>query len=93
LGDVAIYAGAAFVVIGFGLIALAWGRVAGLHDVSLQLPYIASAGFTGGAIVVCGLSLALGGARSRDGAVQREQLEELAAILRAIESAQRGVGG
>jgi hypothetical protein len=82
-----LFVGVVLIVAGIALIAFGWGRIASLHDVSLQLPYIASTSFPGIALVICGVALALMGARSRDAAARAEQLDELAATLRAIREA------
>src|SRR4051812_26812099 len=54
----ATYAGIVVAAAGLGLLVLAWGRTAGIaSNVALQVPYVISAGFTGVALVVVGLTI------------------------------------
>lgn len=87
LPDLVLYLGVAAIVGGIGLVAWGWGRVAALGDVGLQLPYVASACFTGAALVICGVGLVLIGARARDIDARREQVDELASLLRLVREA------
>jgi hypothetical protein len=75
------YAGVALIALGIGLLALAWGRTAGLTDVGRQVPYLISAGFGGLAVVVIGVvTIAVSAARA-DAAARRAQAAELRAAL------------
>lgn len=79
-----VYAGVALVAFGFVLLAYTWGRVAGTLSIALQLPYIASGGFTGLAMIVLGaLSISVAAGR-RDARARAEQLDELAEVLRRM---------
>lgn len=75
------YAGLALIAVGFGLIAYAWGRIAGLTSVALQLPYLVSAGFTGLGVIVIGITLVAAQARRQDAAERGRRLDELARLL------------
>lgn len=71
--------------VGFVLIAIAWGRTAGLTNVGLQMPYLISAGFTGLALVAVGATGVAADARLRDAADRRQQSRALTdAILDAL---------
>jgi len=78
---VPIYAGVALVMIGFGLIAYAWGRVAGLESVALQLPYVASAAIPGLGLVVIGVTVVAVQAKRQDAAARLRQLAELSVLI------------
>jgi hypothetical protein len=81
---VPVYLGVAAIAVGGALIAYTWLRVARLTTVALQLPYLASSGFTGvGLVVVGALGISLA-AKRRDAAERNRQLEELSAVLGAI---------
>jgi hypothetical protein len=67
------WAGLAVISGGFILIAVAWGRTAGLTDVGLQMPYVMSAGFTGLGLICSGITLVAIDARLRDAAARRAQ--------------------
>jgi hypothetical protein len=66
---------------GLVLIAIAWGRTAGLLNVALQVPYVVSAGFTGLGLVVVGLTLVSISAKRADAAERTRQLRELREVL------------
>jgi len=78
------YAGIALIIAAGALLALAWGRVAGTLNVGLQMPYLASAGFTGLGLAICGVALVVVDARATDAKARAVQLDELAAVLREI---------
>lgn len=78
------YFGAALLIIGFGLIAVTWGRVAGLADVALQLPYIASGAFGGLGFIMCGIALLAATGARRDTRARQEKLTSLAQTLDEI---------
>ena len=87
--------GMACVVAGFVLFAVGWGGVAGETQVYRQLPYIASAGFTGLGLVVLGVAAVNMATRQNDLAVRRRQLAELTEVLnelRRLEDGDQGVG-
>lgn len=76
-----IYLGITLTIIGFGLLAYTWSRVAGTAIVALQLPYVASGGFGGLGLVVIGILAINLGAKRRDAWQRDRRLEELAAVL------------
>ena len=81
---IATWAGLGLVTAGVGLIALAWGRTAGLTEVALQIPYVVSAGCTGLALVAVGLAV-IGVAAKADDARQRtRQLRELRRLVEEL---------
>jgi hypothetical protein len=91
-----LYLGVVLVIAGFATVAVGWGKVAALHVVGLQLPYIASACFVGAALVICGTGAVLAAVRWKDASVRVDQMRELTATLHEVrellvaESAQRG---
>ncbi len=64
-------------LVGFGLIIFAWSKTAGTLDVSLQVPYLVSAGLTGVGLILVGLLVVSLSARQREAADRERQLEEL----------------
>lgn len=78
--------------IGFVLIAVAWGQVAGETQVALQLPYLVSAGLTGVAVVLLGATVLAVAARRRDAIEHERRMEELVAVLEELKRtmAERG---
>ena len=80
-----MYAGVFLIAGGLALIAYTWSRVAGTLSVALQLPYVASGGFTGLGLIIVGATVISVAARRRDAAVRARQLDELAALLRAVD--------
>lgn len=79
-----VYAGVAIVAFGFALLAYTWGRVAGTLSIALQLPYIASGGFTGLALIVLGALLVSVAVGRRDARARADQLDELAEVVRRM---------
>jgi hypothetical protein len=73
--------GVALCAAGLVLIAIAWGRTAGLTNVALQTPYVISAGFTGLGLVVVGLTVVSIAAKRADAAERTRQLRELRDVL------------
>jgi hypothetical protein len=73
--------GVAVSAAGLVLIAIAWGRTAGLTNVALQTPYVISAGFTGLGLIVVGLTLVSISAKGADAAERSRQLRELREVL------------
>jgi hypothetical protein len=81
LPNLGTWAGVAVSAIGLVLIAVAWGRTAGLTQVGLQTPYVISAGFTGLGLVVVGITVVSITAKRADAAERTRQLRELRDIL------------
>ncbi len=79
------YAGVILALIGFGLIGVAWARVAGLVDVWRQMPYLLSAGLPGLGLVMTGLVVVNVSARRQDGAARARQMETLTEALRDLQ--------
>lgn len=73
--------GVVLCAVGFVLVAVAWGRSAGLTNVALQVPYVISAGFTGLGLVVVGVTLVSIDAKRADSAERTRQLRELRDVL------------
>ena len=88
-----VYAGVAVVAFGFAVLAYTWGRVAGTLSIALQLPYIASGGFTGLAMIVLGALLISVATGRRDARARAEQLEELSEVLRRLARLAGAEGG
>jgi hypothetical protein len=78
---VPLIAGVVLGAAGFVLIAIAWSNIAGLTDVSKQMPYLVSAGFTGLGLVMAGLLVVNLAVKRRDADEQRRQIEHLTAVL------------
>src|SRR3954464_13759670 len=79
------YVGVLITLIGFGLIAVAWARVAGLVDVWRQMPYLLSAGLPGFGLVMTGLVVINVSARRQDAAARARQTAMLAEALRDLQ--------
>jgi hypothetical protein len=86
---VGTYAGIGVVVVGVVLLAVAWGRTAGLTDVGRQVPYLIAAGLGGIGVVAVGLLTVAVSTGRADAAARRAQADELREALldlrRAIE--------
>jgi hypothetical protein len=80
------YIGVAVAVLGFVLILLAWGQVAGETQVYLQIPYLVSAGLTGVGLVMVGLTIINVAAKQRDAADRDRQMDQLVSILGELKS-------
>lgn len=87
LSPVPTYLGIAVAAIGFALIAIAWGAVAGQTNVALQVPYLVSGGLTGLALVMVGLTVISVAARRRDAMLREQQTRLLADALRELGAA------
>lgn len=70
--------------LGAGLVIFAWGETAAQTAVALQLPYVVSAGFTGVAIVVVGLTIVQMATKSEASRERLRQISELRAHVAAI---------
>jgi hypothetical protein len=79
--DLGTWVGVLVAAVGLVLIAVAWGKVAGLTVVGLQMPYLVSAGFTGLGLVVVGLAITNISAKRADAAERSRQLRELREVL------------
>lgn len=81
------YAGVALCGIGAVLLTVAWGETAGLTVVSLQIPYLISAGFTGLGLVVVGLTIVNVFAKAADSRDRARQTAELRDLLSEVRKA------
>jgi hypothetical protein len=86
------YIGVGVALLGFLLILLAWGQVAGETQVYLQVPYLVSAGFTGVGLVMVGLTVVNVAAKQRDAADRDRQMDQLVSILDELKNALREGG-
>lgn len=66
---------------GLVLIVVAWGRVAALTNVALQIPYLISAGLTGLGLIVVGLAVVNLSVHRQIAQRRSAQLGELRALL------------
>src|SRR3954471_3839015 len=83
------YFGIVLTLLGFGLIAIAWAKVAGLTDVWRQMPYLVSAGFPGLGLIMSGLLIINLAAKRQDAAERGRQHETL---TEALEELRRSLG-
>lgn len=90
---VPVYAGIVIAIAGLVFIAVAWGEVAALTNVALQLPYLVSGGLTGLALVMVGMTIVNVQSRRRDSAERSRQMERLAGLLREVGGASRDASG
>jgi hypothetical protein len=84
---VAIYLGLVIALAGFLLLFVGWARVAGLTNVSQQMPYVMSAGLPGLGLVMSGLVLVNVATRRRDAAERLRQIETMTAAVRVLQDA------
>lgn len=84
------YLGIGVATLGFVLLAVAWGQVAGETNVALQVPYLISGGLVGLALVMVGLTVVNIAAKRRDAALRQQQTELLADALRELRGALDG---
>jgi hypothetical protein len=71
-------------VLGFILIAVAWGQVAAETQVHLQLPYVVSAALVGLGLVIVGLTVLDVATRQRDVLDHDRQIAQLINIMEEI---------
>jgi NADPH:quinone reductase-like Zn-dependent oxidoreductase len=81
LPHVLTWTGVAVLVCGFATLTYAWGKVAAVGNVAVQMPYLISGGAGGLALVVVGLALIGIAARRADAAEKSRQLHELRDVL------------
>jgi hypothetical protein len=81
------FAGVGIAVGGFVLILIAWGQVAGETQVYLQVPYLVSAGLTGLALVMVGLTIVNVAAKQRDALDRDRQMDQLVSIMGELKAA------
>ena len=78
------YCGIFAILLGFGLIALAWAEVAGETEVWKQMPYVVSAGFPGLGLILTGLLGINIAAKRQDAAERARQMETLTEALQEL---------
>lgn len=79
-----VYIGVVIAVGGLGLIAYAWGKVAGLLNVALQMPYLISAGLIGLGVTAAGLAIAHFASQHIDAKERERELQRIAGLLESI---------
>jgi hypothetical protein len=87
LSPVPTYLGIGIATLGFVLIAVAWGQVAGETNVALQMPYLLSGGMVGLGLVLVGLTVVNVAAKRRDAALRERQTQLLADALTELRTA------
>lgn len=87
LSPVPTYLGVAVAALGFVLIAVAWGKVAGQTNVGLQMPYLVSGGLTGLALVMVGVTVISVAAKRRDALLREQQMRLLVDALDELSGA------
>ncbi|MCU1587367.1 MAG: hypothetical protein JWN31_860 [Frankiales bacterium] len=87
LSPVPTYIGIAIAAAGFVLILIAWGKVAGLTNVALQMPYLVSGGLIGLGLVMVGVTTVNVAAKRRDAVLREQQTALLADALRELSNA------
>ena len=78
------YLGIGVAVLGFVLLAIAWGGVAGEDNVAFQVPYLVSGGLVGMGLILVGLTIVNVAAKRRDAALREQQIQLLAAALHEL---------
>lgn len=78
---VGTWAGVVIAASGLALLAVAWGRTAGVTNVALQVPYVVSAGFTGLGLIIVGVTVVNVVAKRADARARSAQLTELRTVL------------
>src|SRR5881628_756850 len=85
-----VWAGIVLIAAGFGLLGLAWNRVASMTDVTKQLPYFVSGGLVGLGLILVGLLVINLSVKRREAIERQRQMEEvrdaLVALRETIES-------
>ena len=78
------YIGIGVAALGFVLLAIAWGGVAGEDNVAFQMPYLISGGLVGLGLIMVGLTIVNVAAKRRDAVLREQQIQLLAAALRDL---------
>lgn len=73
--------GVVLVAAGFGAIFYTWGKVAGVLNVALQLPYVVSGGIVGLALVIVGVTVVDVAVRRQDSYDRQQQLAQMTRTL------------
>lgn len=93
-GPGAVWIGIGLAVIGFALIGVAWGQIAGETQVFRQLPYVVSAGLTGVGVIMVGVTVINVATKRRDAVERERQMDRLVSVLDEVRRAleERGSG-
>jgi hypothetical protein len=73
--------GVALAGLGFVLLAVGWGQVAGETQLYLQMPYVVSAAMAGLGVIMVGLTMLNIAARQQDAHARDRQMEQLLAAI------------
>jgi hypothetical protein len=73
--------GVALAGLGFVLLAVGWGQVAGETQLYLQMPYVVSAAMAGLGVIMVGLVILDVAARQQDAQARDRQMEQLLAAI------------
>ena len=84
LPRILIYVGLALLVAGGVLVAIAWGKTAGLTEVARQTPYLVSTAFPGLGLVIIGMISIHLGIREGESRERSRQNAELLTLLTAL---------
>ncbi|HEX9889403.1 MAG TPA: hypothetical protein VGA69_07980 [Nitriliruptorales bacterium] len=76
--------GVAIAVAGFGLLAVAWGQIAGEIQVYRQVPYLVSAGLAGLGLILVGVGVVNIAARHADAADRDRQIDQLVSVMEEL---------
>ena len=79
------YVGVILTLLGFVLLGITWGQVAGETTVAAQLPYFASGGFIGLGLVMVGLTTISVASRRRDTQLRAQQTQLLTDALEGLQ--------
>jgi hypothetical protein len=82
-----VWIGVVLALAGFVLIGVAWSQMAGETQVYLQLPYLVSAGLTGLALIMVGVTVINVAAKRRDAAERERQIDQLVSVLDEVKTA------
>ena len=82
-----IWIGLAVAAVGFVLLAIAWGQVAGETEVYLQVPYLVSAAFVGVGVILVGLTALVVATKEQEAAAHRHEVDELLAAIDELRQA------
>jgi multisubunit Na+/H+ antiporter MnhB subunit len=88
--DIGVWAGVVLAAAGVVLLAIGWGRTAGLTNVARQVPIVISAGFGGLGLIAVGLTVVNVSAKRADARHHSRQLAELRGLLTELRRSMDG---